>query len=147
MFKPIFSKYCNPPEDPPSTASESPSSSKPWPVLKVENIFVLPGVPQFFAEQIGVIAKHFVNTRGQNEVGFGKNIVLGVEESIIVSILNQLVERYPLVKIGSYPYVDDPAVKTIITVKGPLSRAMEVETAVQDLISQLPKFAVLRVEN
>lgn len=49
-------------------------------------------------------------------------------------------------KIGSYPYVDDPKVKTIITVSGDESRASAVDAAVEDLCRKLPQDAVLRVQ-
>lgn len=119
---------------------------EPWPVLKVESIFVLPGIPQYFAEKIETIAKHFIHTTQVNELQYGKSIVLGEEERTILSTLNRLVEEHPLVKIGSYPYVDDPKVKTIITVQADESKASEVDACVEALCMQLPSDAVLRVE-
>ena len=133
---------------PPAEAEEEGEGKKkePWPVLKVENVFVLPGIPQFFAEKVEIIAKHFIHTTQANELQYGKSIVLGEEERTILSTLNRLVEEHPQVKIGSYPYVDDPKVKTIITVQADESKASEVDACVEALCMQLPSDAVLRVE-
>jgi hypothetical protein len=36
-----------------------------WPILQCENVFVLPGVPQFFEEKLGVICDHFLEGAGR----------------------------------------------------------------------------------
>jgi hypothetical protein len=44
--------------------------------------------------------------------------VLSVEESTIVSVLNQVVKNHPGISFGSYPFVSHPDFKTVITVEG-----------------------------
>lgn len=36
-----------------------------WPILQCENVFVLPGVPQFFQEKLDVICDHFLEGAGR----------------------------------------------------------------------------------
>ncbi len=36
---------------------------KQWPILQTENVFILPGVPQFFQSKMTVIADHFLDSR------------------------------------------------------------------------------------
>ena len=36
---------------------------KQWPILQTENVFILPGVPQFFKSKMTVIADHFLDSR------------------------------------------------------------------------------------
>jgi hypothetical protein len=36
-----------------------------WPILQCENVFVLPGVPQFFEEKLDVICDHFLEGAGR----------------------------------------------------------------------------------
>ena len=143
---PEGSELLYPPEDEEESASEA-TRKEAWPVLKVENIFVLPGIPQYFAEKVQIIAKHFIQKKQANDLHYDKSIVLCEEERTILSTLNRLVADHPSVKIGSYPYVDDPKVKTIITVRGTQSKASEVDAAVEDLCRNLSHDAVLRVEN
>lgn len=115
--------------------------SKTWPILQCDNIFVLPGVPQFFATKMQLLTKHFLQKHQVMEV---RKIILDVEERTLVSQLDGFVSRFPLVKVGSYPFVDHPEFKTIITVEA--SSIEAVETAVQGLVETLPRHAVLRVE-
>jgi FAD synthetase len=114
---------------------------KAWPILQCSNIFVLPGVPQFFANKMHLIVKHFLPKYPVQEK---RSIVLGIEERTLVTHLDRLVEKFPHVKIGSYPYEDHLDVKTIIRIEG--KNAQLVDDAVAGLLEELPTNAVLRVE-
>jgi hypothetical protein len=116
--------------------------SKTWPVLQCDNIFVLPGIPQFFASKMHLIVKYFIQKNKKLEI---RKIVLDLEERMLVSVLDLLVVEHKDVKIGSYPFVDHPEFKTIISIEGKV--AQQVEDAVASLIDKLPsKMVVLRVE-
>lgn len=39
------------------------SGSKLWPILQCENVFILPGVPQYFESKLDVITTHFLSRR------------------------------------------------------------------------------------
>ena len=143
--------------------SDSPSD---WPVLQCRNIFILPGVPEFFAPKIENVARYL---SCQMERGTAYKVVLSVDEHSIVPVLNQVVENHPGVSIGSYPFVSHPEFKTVITVEGRLlkpggrsnstvfDRAMieqprqtmdkAVQLALDELIATLPEGSVLRVDN
>ena len=108
---------------------------KEWPVLKCDNIFILPGVPVYFEQKIQVLSK-FLGTAEEEEAGPGLadtdisptssqlarsdtyRIVLSSEEDSIVTALNATVAAHPHVTFGSYPTVDNPDHKTIITLEG-----------------------------
>lgn len=115
--------------------------NKTWPILQCDNIFVLPGVPQFFSAKMMLMTKHFLK---QHAVFETRKIVLDIEERSVVQQLDCLVERFPEVKIGSYPFVDHPEFKTIITLTA--ETVEQVEEAVAGLLEVLPRHAVLRVE-
>jgi len=101
-----------------------------WPVLQCKNIFILPGVPSFFAKKITSLAA-YLPTRHIEKVGLNVDdqsdkqparsdtyrIVLSLPEESIVSILNLVVAAHPNVSFGSYPIVDQEF-KTIITLEG-----------------------------
>ena len=132
---------------PAPSSSRRRRSSKEWPVLRCDNIFVLPGIPQFFANKMNLITKHFVKTA--NKAIETHRIVLDVEESKIVELLDGLVAQHPNVKFGSYPFVDHPEFKTIISVESRGYASNEtflLEEAVNGLLEALPANAILRVE-
>lgn len=138
-----------------------------WPVLQCRNIFVLPGIPEFFEKKIQDVAGYL---SCQLERGPGYKVILSVDENSIVSVLNRVVENNPMVTVGSYPFVNQPDRKTVITIEGRLSctdergrsnsglldrnmisnprKVMErnVERALDELVQALPDDAVLRVD-
>ena len=40
-----------------------PDGQQGWPILQTENVFILPGVPQFFQAKMQTIVDHFLDTR------------------------------------------------------------------------------------
>jgi molybdenum cofactor synthesis domain-containing protein len=160
-----------------------PSSSKlrylsgpnDWPVLQCKDIFILPGVPQYFADKIVNVAT-YLSCQMQRTSTY--RVVLRVDETSIVPALNTVVENHPNVTFGSYPFVSHPDFKTVITVEGRLLTTNEdplmptknvrsnssvfdldsievstnqmdqhVQLALDDLLNTLPKGSILRVDN
>lgn len=141
-----------------------------WPVLQVRNIFVLPGVPEFFSRKIENVAAYLSS---QLERSAAYKVILSVDEQAIVGILNNAVTKHPNVNFGSYPFVSHPEYKTVLTLEGSLlsestgrkrrqnsvlfgqtalftpkvDRDRYVRKALDDLITQLPYGSILRVEN
>ena len=146
--------------------SENPND---WPVLQCQNIFILPGVPEFFSKKIQNVAE-YLSCQLERSVAY--RVVLSIDENSIVSALNTVVENHPSVTIGSYPFVSHPEYKTVITVEGRLlpgnvvrknstifrkddmdgftgkvSMDQNVQLALDELINTLPEGSILRVEN
>jgi molybdenum cofactor synthesis domain-containing protein len=112
------------------------SEKDEWPVLQCSNIFVLPGVPNYFQQQIEQLALHLSSLGTLAELPFNGSklrrlpsaplpprsdtyrLVLSMDENSIVSELNATVQANPHVSFGSYPLVDHPTYKTIITLEG-----------------------------
>ena len=141
-----------------------------WPTLQCNNVFILPGVPQFFAKKIESLA---VYLSSQLERSASYKVVLSVDENSIVPVLNAVVDRHPDVSFGSYPFVGQPDFKTVVTLEGRLiegdlrrnsSLSLEkgalimtketmdrnVKVALDDLINELErreKGSILRVDN
>ena len=88
-----------------------------WPVLQCRNIFVLPGVPQFFEKKAKDLAAHLSS---EQERSAAYKVVLSVDETSIVDVLNSVVRRHPNVSFGSYPFVGHPQTKTVVTLEGRL---------------------------
>lgn len=137
-----------------------------WPILQCKNIFILPGIPEFFSKKVRNVAEYL---SCQMERLPAYKVVLQVDENSIVPILNQVVENHPNIVFGSYPFVSHPEYQTVITVEGRLATAngggrrnssicdlemidatkasdVDVQTALDDLITRLPDGSVLRVD-
>ena len=144
-----------------------------WPVLQCRNIFILPGVPEYFSKKIENVAAYLSS---QLERSMAYRLVLSVDEASIVEPLNECVTKHPLVSFGSYPFVSHPDFKTVVTLEGSLyepetveetkllsrnsavfgrsavttskeTRDKHVRLALDDLITRLPEESILRVEN
>ena len=83
-----------------------------WPILQCRHIYILPGVPQFFASKIALVAAYISEELEQSET---YKVVLSVDEQSIVNVLNKVVLRHPYVSFGSYPFVGNPEYQTVVT--------------------------------
>lgn len=90
-------------------------SKDDWPVLQCRNVFVLPGVPEFFAKKIENVAAYLSS---QLERSVAYKVILSVDEASIVDVLNEAVQKHPKVSFGSYPFVSHPEFKTVLTLEG-----------------------------
>jgi molybdenum cofactor synthesis domain-containing protein len=142
-----------------------------WPVLQCRNIFVLPGVPEFFEKKIQNLAS-YLSTQLERSATY--KVVLSVDEASIVDALNTAVERHPHVTFGSYPFVSHPEFKTVVTLEGRMVQNSgrdvsfeesadgqekrqalfskeqmdyHVQAALNELIGTLPEGSILRVDN
>lgn len=115
-----------------------------WPVLQCQNVFILPGVPQFFEKKVKHVAS-YLSTEFGRRVAF--KVVLSVDENSIVPILNNVVENHTSVTFGSYPFVDHKDYKTVVTLEGGRESDVNVKVALADLVNGLPPGSVLRVDN
>ena len=69
----------------------------------MENIIVLPGVPEEMMSMFDEIASLFRDDEGIRKEGW---IMTDKSEHEILEVLNEAVKEFVDVKIGSYPYVD-----------------------------------------
>ena len=107
------------------------SSDKHWPVLAVENIVILPGVPEIFRRKFESIRERFRSSPFTLQL-----VYFGVDEGIIAPHLNTLTARFPGVSVGSYPAFSDPAYKVKVTLES--KNADEVSGATAFLRSLVP---------
>ena len=82
----------------PSTAKLLNSPGKEWPLIQVENIYILPGVPILFKRKIKQICRLI-----SGELFYLNEIHLNIDESLIAELLTELDDKYDVVDIGSYP--------------------------------------------
>lgn len=72
-----------------------------FPVLKVENVFIFPGIPKILSRKFKTICELFRSTPFCQ-----KNVEVSTNEARLVPILDRVVHQFPDVQIGSYPAVE-----------------------------------------
>ena len=110
-----------------------------FPVISVDNVAVLPGVPSLFREG-------FLRLRERYRTApiFSRALYLSLGEGAIAEHLDATVLRYGEVSLGSYPRFDDADHRVKVTFDG--RREEDVRAAVAFLQARLPRGAVVREE-
>lgn len=110
-----------------------------FPTMRVENIFVLPGIPEIFREKFAAMRQRFAA-----DPFHLRAIYTSAPESAIAVFLNRTMESFPELMLGSYPKLNDPEYRVRITLE---SKSREyVERAFAALLEMLPPNAVVRTE-
>lgn len=108
-----------------------------YPIFECDRVFLLPGVPELFRRQLGVVLPRLGGSPLSCEV-----LLLGVGESEIARALDAVALSMPEVSIGSYPQFDpDLPYRVKVTVEH--EEKSRVEAAVAELIERLPPGSVL----
>jgi molybdenum cofactor synthesis domain-containing protein len=126
--------------DAPEGAVLIPQPGSWYPVLTVENVFMLPGVPQLFRTQLDAVLARLSGTPVHLRM-----LYLNLGESAVAAVLDRVALDMPHVAIGSYPTFDrslDYVVK--VTVESVEKAA--VEEALTRLQAGLPAGSVVRTE-
>lgn len=115
-------------------------SSRSWyPVAEVQEIYLLPGVPELFRMHLAGIAERY-----RGAPFHLRCVYLREGEAAIAAILDRVAAENPDVALGSYPRLDDPDHKVKLTLEG---RSPEpVEAALAQLLERLPREFVIRIE-
>jgi molybdenum cofactor synthesis domain-containing protein len=101
-----------------------------WPVVAVDNVYILPGVPIIFRRKFETLRPLL------SAIPIHGRFVLSREgEGAIAAALDAVVARFPDVAIGSYPQVEATTHKVKITFDG--RDLANVECAVGDLCERL----------
>ncbi len=84
-----------------------------WPVVCVNNVYILPGVPALFRRKFVDIRDRF-----RTEVVTIARVYVDADEGAIANDLDAVVAAHPAVKIGSYPRFSEKDFKVLITLEG-----------------------------
>jgi molybdenum cofactor synthesis domain-containing protein len=101
-----------------------------WPVLAVENVYVLPGVPELFRRKFEAIRERF-----RAEPFFVRTIYTKEDELDIASRLDRVAADHPRVEIGSYPTFKEADYRVKVTIES--KDAAQVDRAFAALMGLL----------
>lgn len=111
-----------------------------WPTIRIQNTWLLPGVPEIFRMKLAVVVDRLAGG-----IGFiSRAVFTKMDEGHLKPLLDEVVARYPDVGIGSYPKWEDPSYKTKLTFDGRDGR--RVDAARDAFIALLPEGEPQRVE-
>ena len=110
-----------------------------FPTLCVDNIYILPGIPELFRDKFEAIKHRFVGRPFHLRVLYTQEV-----ESTLAESLNQTLAAFPELELGSYPKLNNPEYRVRVTLE---SKDREyVDRALAHLVSLLPPQAVVRTE-
>jgi molybdenum cofactor synthesis domain-containing protein len=111
----------------------------PFPAVRVENIYVLPGIPEMFRAKFTSLRPRFTA-----DPFFLRVVYLRAFESAIAGFLNATLAAFPDVMLGSYPKLSDPEYRVRVTLES--KDRTYLERAFAHLLGQLPPDMVVRTE-
>ena len=111
-----------------------------WPVVRVGNVYVLPGLPEVFRRKLEVVRETF----GGGTPFISRSISTKSDEGAIAPLLARLSGEHPEISIGSYPRWGDGPVSVVVTFDGHDPR--QVDSAVAALENALPADQIVGVD-
>lgn len=103
-----------------------------WPAVRVDNVYVMPGLPEVFRRKLPIIREEL---RGGTPF-VSRSVGTASDEGSIAPLLATLSDQHPDISIGSYPRWDDGPVRVRVTFDG--RDSLQVDHAVAALLSALP---------
>jgi FAD synthetase len=111
-----------------------------FPTVLVENVYVLPGIPELFQAKIVSLRDRF-----RTRPFYLRQILVRDNETRIAEFLNATLVAFPELLLGSYPKLSDPEYRVRLTLES--KDEAYVERALADLVGRLPAGCVFRVES
>jgi molybdenum cofactor synthesis domain-containing protein len=111
-----------------------------WPTVVLQNVWVLPGVPEIFRMKLAVVRAW---VRGPTPF-VSRAVFTKMDEAELKPLLDQVVREHPEVDVGSYPKWFDPTYKTKLTFDS--RNAARVEAAFAEFVALLPDGEPQRIE-
>lgn len=114
------------------------SAESCWPVVAVQNVYVLPGVPSILQRKFTMIRDRF-----RTSPFFSRAVYSREGEGVIADMLDKAAADFPAVAIGSYPHIDATDHEVLITLDG--RDEATVDRACDQIVAGLGP-ALVRVE-
>jgi molybdenum cofactor synthesis domain-containing protein len=110
-----------------------------FPTVQIENVYVLPGIPQIFEAKLMALVGRFTT-----DPYYIRTIYTSAGEGTIAEYLNTCLQTYPALLLGSYPRIGHSEYRVKLTLE---SKDREyLERAFNHLIELLPHEVVVKVE-
>jgi molybdenum cofactor synthesis domain-containing protein len=114
-------------------------SDMSFPLVLFKNIFIFPGIPEYLRNKFSLIKERF-----RSSAFYLRRIFLNANESDIAEILNAIVAEDGDVSFGSYPVLDNPEYRIIITAES--KSEVAVNRSIDELIRRIPDNIIVRIQ-
>jgi molybdenum cofactor synthesis domain-containing protein len=104
----------------PEGASLEVTAELTWPVIRLQNTWLLPGIPEVFRMKLALVAARIGDPAGRARLrAFVSHAVyVQMDEGTLTPLLDRIVQSFPDVAVGSYPKWRDSSYKTKLTFDG-----------------------------
>jgi molybdenum cofactor synthesis domain-containing protein len=126
----------------PEGASLETTATITWPTVRMQNVWVMPGVPEVFKMKLSVVSEKLAGQGGPAFVS--RAVYTKMDEGDLKPLLDRVVASHPEVDVGSYPKWLDPTYKTKLTFDG--RDEARVLAARDAFVALLPKGEPQKVE-
>lgn len=110
-----------------------------FPTIQLENVYILPGIPQIFERKLAGLIGRF-----STDPFFMRAIYTRIGEDVLADYLNACLKQYPNLLLGSYPRLGDPAYRVKLTLES--KERDYLDDAFANLMQALPPGAIVKVE-
>ncbi len=110
-----------------------------FPTVQLENIYMLPGIPQLFEGKLLAIKSRFAT-----DPYFIHAIYTTASEGRIASLLDTCLEKFPNLMLGSYPKIGDSEYRVKVTLES--KDRNYLDDAFQYMLELLPRDMILKTE-
>jgi len=110
-----------------------------FPTVQIENVYVLPGIPQLFEAKLAALKSRFAT-----DPYFMRAIYTLATEGVIAEHLDACVAAFPELMLGSYPRIGNPEYRVKLTLES--KDADYLDRAFHHLMDLLPSDAVVKTE-
>jgi FAD synthetase len=110
-----------------------------FPTIKIENIYILPGIPEILQQKFLALKDRFIV-----DPYYLKIIYTNELESTLAAHLNKTLELYPDLLLGSYPKIGSDDYKVKVTLES--KDKNYVERAFSHLLTLLPQGSIVKIE-
>jgi molybdenum cofactor synthesis domain-containing protein len=111
-----------------------------FPTMKVENVYILPGIPEILQSKFLAIREQFAA-----DPFFLTVLYTREGEGAIAEHLNETMRRFPQLMLGSYPKIGDPEYMVKVTLESKDRNYLEQALAL--LLRLLPEGCVVKTES
>ena len=110
-----------------------------FPTFLVDNVYILPGIPEIFCDKVKAIRGRFAT-----DPFYLRVVYVREQETAIAVPLQQTLDAFPELLLGSYPKLNNPEYKVRLTLES--KDAAYLNQALEKLLELLPAEAVVRQE-
>ncbi len=89
-----------------------------WPTIRLDNTWLLPGIPEVFRMKLPVVVAHLERSQRRSGAFVTHAAYVKMDEGELKPLLDRVVASFSDVAVGSYPKWLDPSYKTKLTFDG-----------------------------